>query len=370
MRERLKEIEREALSEIGSSRERDSLERIRVKYLGRKGLLTELFKKMGELPVGERPEVGKVINIVKENISKALDEKAGAMDLADTGDAERIDITLPGIPARAGTKHIITRTLEEICGIFISLGFRVVEGPEIETEYYNFEALNIPLEHPSRDAFDTFYLNHESFERAQDSSRTKSNGERRDSKYLLRSHTSPVQARFMEKNKPPFSIVVPGKVYRPDATDASHSFMFHQVEGLAVGKDMKFSDLKGVLALFAKQMFGEGAKMRFRPSFFPFTEPSAEVDVSCIICNVQRAAYSVQRGEGKSRCSVCGGRGWLEILGAGMVNPKVFKVVGYNPEKYTGFAFGMGVERIAMLKYGIDDIRLFFENDVRFLRQL
>jgi phenylalanyl-tRNA synthetase alpha chain len=218
----------------------------------------------------------------------------------------------------------------------------IVEGPEIETEHYNFEALNIPLEHPSRDAFDTFYL--------------KSDGGK--APLLLRSHTSPVQARFMEKNKPPFSIVVPGRVFRPDATDASHSFMFHQVEGLAVGDNIRFSDLKGVLAIFGKQMFGSDAHMRFRPSFFPFTEPSAEVDVSCIICSA--------KGE---RCSVCGGKGWLEILGAGMVNPKVFKAAGYNAEKITGFAFGMGVERIAMLKYGISDIRLFFENDVRFLRQ-
>jgi phenylalanyl-tRNA synthetase alpha chain len=222
----------------------------------------------------------------------------------------------------------------------------VVEGPEIETEYYNFETLNIPLEHPSRDAFDTFYVKSKS------------------QKYLLRSHTSPVQARFMESHKPPFAIIVPGRVFRPDATDASHSFMFHQVEGLVVGDDISFSDLKGVLTIFAKQMFGEKTKMRLRPSFFPFTEPSAEVDISCIIC--EGASSSP---DGEKRCSVCGGKGWLEILGAGMVNPKVFKNVGYDPEKVTGFAFGMGVERIAMLKHGINDIRLFFENDMRFLKQ-
>jgi phenylalanyl-tRNA synthetase alpha chain len=258
-----------------------------------------------------------------------------------------LDVTLPGIRAGVGRIHPITSAINEICAIFIGLGFRVVEGPEIETEHYNFETLNIPLEHPSRDAFDTFYL--------------KSAG-----KLLLRSHTSPVQARFMEANKPPFSIVVPGRVYRPDATDASHSFMFHQVEGLVVGENVRFSDLKGALGVFARQMFGESAKTRFRPSFFPFTEPSAEVDVSCIICGNERRTTNDER----RRCSVCGGKGWLEILGAGMVNPKVFKAVGYDPEKVTGFAFGMGVERIAMLKYGINDIRLFFENDIRFLRQL
>ena len=215
------------------------------------------------------------------------------------------------------------------------MGFKIVEGPEIETEFYNFEALNIPLDHPSRDAFDTFYIK---------------------DKYLLRSHTSPVQARFMEKEKPPFKIIVPGKVYRPDAVDASHSFMFHQVEGLVVGEDVTFADLKGALSVFVKEYFGEKAKVRFRPHYFPFTEPSAEVDVSCIIC-------------GGSGCSVCGKKGWLEILGCGMVHPNVFKAVKYNPEKVTGFAFGMGVDRIAMLKYGINDIRLFYENDMRFLEQ-
>lgn len=339
MQDKIRTIEVAALEEIRSSlADRAALEALKIKYLGRKGLVTELFKKMANLPPADRARLGQLINALKEAVTRALDEKISLVSNIAEESAEKIDITLPGISTRLGRIHPITKTIGEICDIFISLGFMVVEGPEIETEHYNFETLNIPLEHPSRDAFDTFYL-------------------KSDKKYLLRSHTSPVQARFMEKNRPPFSIIVPGKVFRPDATDASHSFMFHQVEGLVVGSDIKFSDLKGVLSIFAKQMFGEHTRMRFRPSFFPFTEPSAELDISCVIC------------KGEKRCSVCGGKGWLEILGAGMVNPKVFAKVGYDPKKVTGLAFGMGVERIAMLKYDISDIRMFFENDVRFLRQ-
>jgi phenylalanyl-tRNA synthetase alpha chain len=347
MKEQLKRIEAEALGEIGLSKaDHASLETMRIKYLGRKGVVTELFKDMAKLPPAEKPEMGALINALKNMVTKALDDKLGmAAQVEETKD--RIDVTLPGIRARQGTVHPIIQTIEEICGVFGSLGFKIVEGPEIETEHYNFEALNIPLEHPSRDAFDTFYL-------------------KSSEKYLLRSHTSPVQARFMEKNKPPFSIIVPGKVYRPDATDASHSFMFHQIEGLVVGQAIKFSDLKGVIQTFAKQLFGKSTKMRFRPSFFPFTEPSAEVDISCLLCS-SGTPHTTTRPPHK--CGLCGGRGWLEILGAGMVNPKVFKKVGYDPEKWTGFAFGMGVERITILKYGITDIRLFFENDIRFLRQ-
>lgn len=343
VKERLREIERSAISEIGAAADSESIEKLRIKYLGRKGLITELFKKMGEVPAAEKGETGQLINSLKNSVTKALDEKAVVVSAAGGARKEKIDITLPGIAKELGTIHPISRTIKEICGIFISLGFKVVEGPEIENEHYNFEALNIPLEHPSRDAFDTFYL---------------------ADKWLLRSHTSPVQARFMEKNKPPLAIVIPGKVYRPDATDASHSFMFHQVEGLAVSDAIKFSDLKGVLTTFAKMMFGENTRMRFRPSFFPFTEPSAEVDISCILCGRQETGDKKQ-----GRCSLCGGKGWLEILGAGMVNPKVFKNVGYDPKKVTGFAFGMGVERIAILKYGVTDIRMFFENDIRVLRQ-
>ena len=341
--DKIKELEVNALAEIASALDADTLGKTRIKYLGRKGLITELFKSMAEVSAEEKAEMGRLINSLKENVTKALEDKASNFSGSISSKSEKIDITLPGITVQAGTIHPISKTIKDICDIFISLGFKVVEGPEIENEHYNFEALNIPLEHPSRDAFDTFYI---------------------ADKWLLRSHTSPVQARFMEKNKPPFSIVIPGKVYRPDATDASHSFMFHQVEGLVVSDSIKFSDLKGVLTIFAKRMFGDDIKMRFRPSFFPFTEPSAEVDISCILCKSER-----HRVHGEGRCSLCGGKGWLEILGAGMVNPKVFKNVGYNPEKVTGFAFGMGVERITILKYGVPDIRMFFENDVRFLKQ-
>ena len=347
MKDQIKQIEGQALAEIASAGDAAAVEALRIKYLGRKGVVADLFKKMNGLAPAEKPGAGQLLNALKNAITKAIDEKSVGSAGEEAG--EKLDVTLPGISIHQGRIHPVIKTIYEICDIFISMGFKVVEGPEIETEHYNFEALNIPLEHPSRDAFDTFYLKATS----------------PTSKYLLRSHTSPVQARFMEKNKPPFSILVPGKVYRPDATDASHSFMFHQVEGLAVAGDIHFSDLKGALTAFAKQMFGKNTRMRFRPSFFPFTEPSAEVDISCILCSgVQSTEYREQK-----RCSLCGGKGWLEILGAGMVNPKVFKNVGYDPEKVTGFAFGMGVERIAILKYGIEDIRMFFENDVRFLRQ-
>jgi phenylalanyl-tRNA synthetase alpha chain len=341
MKEIIRSISEEALKEVSACRaDKDAVEALRIKYLGRKGIITELFKQMSSVSAEERPEAGRLINVLKESFTRSLDEKA-ALISGVLEYREPLDVTLPGVGLGIGRIHPITKTINEINAIFVSLGFRVVEGPEIETEHYNFETLNIPLEHPSRDAFDTFYV---SFEK----------------KALLRSHTSPVQARFMEKNKPPFAIVVPGRVFRPDATDASHSFMFHQVEGLVVGEDIKFSDLKGTLTTFARQMFGKDVRMRFRPSFFPFTEPSAEVDISCIVCG------------GKSRekrCSMCGGKGWLEIGGAGMVNPKVFEAVGYDPKNVTGLAFGMGVERIAILKHGVNDIRLFFENDVRFLRQ-
>jgi phenylalanyl-tRNA synthetase alpha chain len=238
--------------------------------------------------------------------------------------------------------------IEEICDIFIRLGFVVAEGPEVETEFNNFTALNIPLEHPSRDMFDTFYLDTKTSSKKSQSTLKE--------RLLLRSHTSPAQIRVMKSRRPPLAVIVPGRVYRPDAVDASHSFVFHQIEGFMVDYDVGFADLKGILQFFAQSIFGDGIKMRFRPHFFPFTEPSAEVDISCIICN----------GKG---CSVCGRKGWLEILGSGMIHPNVFKQVGYDARKYTGFAFGMGVERIAMLKYGINDIRLFFENDLRFLRQ-
>ncbi len=336
MENRFKKIEDEALREIELAKTGEELEAARVKYMGRKGLFTELLKSMKDVPKEERPALGQKANALKEKLARFFESKANALSKDTTAREASIDITMPGSHKRIlGHKHPITKVIDQINSIFIGLGFKIVEGPEIETEYYNFEALNIPLEHPSRDVFDTFYI---------------------DRPTLLRSQTSTVQIRIMEKQKPPLQVLAPGRVYRPDAVDASHSFMFHQVEGFMVDKDIRFSDLKGTLTLFARQMFGKDARIRFRPHFFPFTEPSAEVDVSCIMC----------QGKG---CRVCSYKGWLEILGAGMINPKVFKAVGYNPEVWTGYAFGMGVERIAMLKYGINDIRLFFENDLRFLRQ-
>ena len=313
------------------------LEEFRVRYLGRKGIIAQLTGTIPSLPVEERGTFGQQVNNLKNKIIFLIDEKQKSLNIKTDGAIPQVDISLPGIAQDLGHLHPITQVTDEICAIFSKMGFSVVEGPEIETEYNNFTGLNIPLEHPSRDVFDTFYLT------------TKD-------KLLLRSHTSPVQIRVMKSRKPPLAVIVPGRVYRPDAVDASHSFMFHQIEGFMVDEDIKFSDLKGILEAFAKGVFGQNIKMRFRPHFFPFTEPSAEVDISCIICG----------GRG---CSVCGRKGWLEILGSGMIHPNVFKNVGYNPKKYTGFAFGMGVERIAMLKYGIDDIRLFFENDLRFLKQ-
>ena len=319
-----------------------ALEALRIKYLGRKGILAELTAGIVDLPASKKPGFGKQINQIKQKVlglleTKKQDFKDGALKPDALG--MQVDVTSPGIAQELGHRHLITQVIEEISDIFIRLGFVVVEGPEIETEFNNFTALNIPLEHPSRDMFDTFYLTSRSKERL-----------------LLRSHTSPVQIRVMQSRKPPLAVIVPGKVYRPDAVDASHSFVFHQIEGFMVDENIGFADLKGILQLVAKSIFSDKIKMRFRPHFFPFTEPSAEVDISCIIC----------QGKG---CSVCGRKGWLEILGSGMIHPNVFKQVGYSSGQYTGFAFGMGVERIAMLKYGINDIRLFFENDLRFLRQ-
>ncbi|MFC1804346.1 phenylalanine--tRNA ligase subunit alpha [Candidatus Omnitrophota bacterium] len=326
------------------------LEEFRVKYLGRKGLLAQLTALIPTLPKEERAAFGQKANTIKQRLSAVIEEKQKVLGAAQPGVTDfAVDIGLPGIAQDLGHLHPITQVIDEICTIFKQMGFSVVEGPEVETEYNNFTGLNIPLDHPSRDVFDTFYV---------DLPQAKN-------KLLLRSHTSPVQIRMMKAQKPPLAVVVPGRVYRPDAVDASHSFMFHQVEGFLVDQDVRFSDLKGVLEIFAKKVFGRDIKMRFRPHFFPFTEPSAEVDISCIIC--KRVQSTEHRAE--SRCSVCGGKGWLEILGSGMIHPNVFKNVGYDPKKYSGFAFGMGIERIAMLKYGIDDIRMFFENDLRFLNQ-
>ena len=327
-----------------------NLESFRIKYLGRKGLISQILSNLGNVSSEERPKLGKLANELKQRVLVLIDEKK--IQLAqdqDTRGTQVLDFSLPGIFQEIGHEHPVTQVIRQICEIFIKLGFKIIEGPEIETEFNNFTALNIPLEHPSRDGFDTFYLEQPNCPV--------------DKRLLLRSHTSPVQIRVMKKHIPPLAVLVPGKVYRPDAVDASHSFVFHQIEGFFVDRQVRFSDLKGVLVHFAKELFGKDIQMRFRPHFFPFTEPSAEVDISCIICKQQK-----QKTKNR-RCSVCGGKSWLEILGAGMIHPHVFEAVGYPKGKYAGFAFGMGIERIAMLKFGINDIRLFFENDLRFLRQ-
>jgi phenylalanyl-tRNA synthetase alpha chain len=338
-------------SEVQNINSTEALEELRLKYLGRKGVIAQLTGSIPTLAPQERAAFGQQVNALKNKLAALIEEKRNSLMGSPSqhpGRAENAEIDLPGINQDLGRLHPLTQTIEEICGIFTRMGFAVVEGPEIETEYNNFTGLNIPLEHPSRDAFDTFYL------KCKD-------------KLLLRSHTSPAQIRVMQSQKPPLAVIVPGRVYRPDAVDASHSFMFSQIEGLMVGEDIRFSDLKGVLEVFAKAVFGRQIKMRFRPHFFPFTEPSAEVDISCIICKRHQRTSAPAHQE--KHCSVCGGKGWLEILGSGMVHPNVFKYVGYDPKKYRGFAFGLGIERITMLKHGINDIRLFFENDLRFLKQ-
>ena len=313
------------------------LQQLKVKYLGKKGLVTEKLKTLAAIAPEHRPAYGKTVNELKQHIEQEIIRVELLLKQEEYKKSiltEALDVTLPGKYTPFGREHPIHKVLSEITGIFSSMGFEVEEGPEVELDYYNFEALNIPKNHPARDMQDTFYISDE---------------------VVLRTHTSPVQIRVMEKRKPPLKIIAPGKVYRCDA-DISHTPMFHQVEGFMVDTDIAFSDLKGVLQLFIHSMFSAETPVRFRPSYFPFTEPSAEVDIGCIFCS----------GKG---CRVCKQTGWLEILGAGMIHPRVFEYVGYNPEMYTGFAFGMGVERITMLKFGIDDIRLFFENDLRFLRQ-
>ncbi len=335
LQERLKNIEKSALKEVIDALSLDELEKARVRYLGRKGELTTAIKGIKNVAKKDKPKVGKLINELKQKVGALIDEKEQVFREKEQTFFENSDITLPGIKTEIGHKHPLTRTMEDIIEIFVNMGFKSVDAPEIETEFYNFEALNIPKNHPSRETFHTFYVE---------------NG------MLLRSQTSTAQIRIMEKEKPPLQIVHAGKVYRPDAVDASHSFMFYQIEGFMVAEGIVFSDLKGTLERFAKTYFGEDVKMRFRPHYFPFTEPSAEVDISCFICG----------GKG---CRVCSHKGWLEVLGAGMINPRVLELVKIDPAKYTGFAFGMGIDRICMLKHGIDDIRLFYENDVRFLKQ-
>lgn len=341
IRDAIDELKNEALAAVADVGAEADLAGLRHRFLGRKGRLTVILRALGQLSSEERPVVGKEANAVRVTLEEAFARREADLSegiLEERLQTEAVDVTLPGRQPRVGRKHILTQMLEEITTVFLGLGFRVAEGPEVELDYYNFEALNIPQDHPARSLQDTLYI--------------ASDGE----DVLLRTHTSPVQIRVMEKKEPPLYIIAPGKVYRRDVADPTHSPMFHQVEGLAVDSEISFGDLKGTLQCFVESIFGKERRVRFRPHYFAFTEPSAEVDVSCGHCDA--------RG-----CRSCGGKGWLEILGAGMVDPNVLEEVGYDSEKYVGFAFGMGVERIAMLKYGLKDLRLFFENDLRFLEQ-
>jgi phenylalanyl-tRNA synthetase alpha chain len=336
MEQELQNLETEARTVLQSLDDKSLLEDFRIRFLGRKGKFSTIMRQLGTVSTDDRPRMGQLANCIKADIEKLFEEKQQALieNTSATGSQAGPDLTLPGRCPASGKLHPVTQVMRETCEIFENLGFSVAEGPDIELDYYNFEALNIPAHHPARDMHDTFYVS--------------------DS-ILLRTHTSPMQARIMEVQQPPLRVIAPGKVYRCDS-DITHTPMFHQVEGFLVDKNISFADLKGVLTVFTQKMFKKDLPLRFRPSFFPFTEPSAEVDIACVMCN----------GAG---CRVCKKTGWLEILGSGMIDPEVFKMVGYDPEVYSGFAFGLGIERIAMLKYGIDDIRLFYENDQRFLSQ-
>ena len=338
MQEKLKAIREEALKAIEQADMPEKLNDVRVKFLGKKGELTAILKQMGKLSAEERPVIGQLANQVRAQIEERLEETKTNLEahLLDQRLAtETLDVTMPGKRSVLGKKHPITIVLDELKEIFIGMGFDVAQGPEVELDYYNFEALNIPKDHPARDTQDTFYIN---------------------DNVVLRTQTSPIQIRVMEKQKPPIRIIAPGRVYRSDALDATHSPLFHQVEGLVVDKNITMADLKGTLEVFVKRLYGEESVVRFRPHHFPFTEPSAELDVQCFNCH----------GEG---CRLCKGEGWIEILGCGMVHPRVLRMSGIDPEEYSGFAFGVGLERIALLKYEIDDMRLLYENDIRFLKQ-
>ena len=335
MEQELHRLQQEAASSLAQIDDPAQLEAFRVRYLGRKGgLLTGIMRQLGSAAAADRPRLGQLANEIKQEIERQFEEKKARIASETVTVGEGVDLSLPGRFLPFGKLHPVTQVMEEICSIFEGLGFAVAEGPDVETDHYNFEALNIPKHHPARDMHDTFYVT--------------------DS-ILLRTHTSPMQARIMETQDPPLRYIAPGKVYRCDS-DITHTPMFHQVEGFLVDREVSFADLKGVLTSFTHKMFERELALRFRPSFFPFTEPSAEVDIACVIC------------EGKG-CRVCKRTGWLEILGSGLIDPEVLKMVGYDPDVYSGFAFGLGVERIAMLKYGIDDIRLYYENDLRFLSQ-
>ncbi len=337
MNEQLSALEAQAVAAAGDAAGEQELQQAKARYLGRKGELTAIMKGMGGLSPEQRPLFGALANQVKDRLEELFEARLADLrerEVEQRLAAERLDVTLPGRRGRRGSRHPISQVSEEIVAIFASLGFGVAEGPEVERDFYNFEALNIPRDHPARDMQDTFYISDD---------------------VVLRTHTSPVQVRTMLNQPPPVRVVAPGTVYRRDS-DITHSPMFHQIEGFLVDRKVTFGDLKGILTTFINEYFGAKVGVRFRPSFFPFTEPSAEVDIQCVIC-------------GGSGCRVCKQSGWLEILGSGMIDPEVFKAVGYDPEVYTGFAFGMGLERIAMLKYGVNDLRLFFENDLRFLKQ-
>ncbi len=338
MKEKLSKIKEEALLNLENAETLDALEEIRIKYLGKKGELTGVLKGMGALTPEERPVIGALANEVREILDSEIDKKKSDLTKKQTEERlkkEVIDVTMPGKKVKSGNLHPLTKVMNEIKDIAIGLGFEIAEGPEVELDYYNFEALNIPKNHPARDTQDTFYINENT---------------------VLRTQTSPIQVRVMENKKPPIRIIAPGRVYRSDAVDATHSPVFHQIEGLVVDKGITMADLKGTLDAFMKALYGKDTKVRFRPHHFPFTEPSAEMDISCYVCG----------GKG---CRVCKGEGWIEILGCGMVHPKVLKNCGIDPEVYSGFAFGLGLERVAMGRYDIDDLRLFFENDTRFLKQ-
>lgn len=338
MKNQLEAIRAAAKEALEGSHAAADIEQLRIKYLGKKGELTSILKQMGRLTPEERPVIGQLANEVRAFIEDAIESKVQELNekkQLEQLKAEKLDVTLPGKKPVLGAKHPLTVVLDEIKEIFVGMGFDIVEGPEVETDYYNFEALNMPKNHPARDTQDTFYINEN---------------------IVLRTQTSPVQVRTMEQQEPPIRVISPGRVYRSDAVDATHSPLFHQIEGLVVDKGITFADLKGTLETFVKRLYGEDSVVRFRPHHFPFTEPSAEVDVQCFGCH----------GEG---CRLCKGEGWIEILGCGMVHPKVLSNCGIDPEVYSGFALGLGLERVAMRRYGIDDMRLFFENDVRFLNQ-
>ena len=338
MKAELEAIAKQALEELKGAQDLKVLDAVRVKYLGKKGELTAILKHMGKLSAEERPVIGQLANQVRADIEQMLEQtktdlEAKALDIRLAG--ETLDVTLPGQKKPLGKKHPLTIVLDELKEIVVGMGFEIATGPEVELDYYNFVALNIPKDHPSRDTQDTFYIS---------------------DNVLLRTQTSPMQIRTMEKKKPPIRIIAPGRVYRSDAVDATHSPLFHQVEGLVVDKGITMADLKGTLEVFVKRLYGDSTVVRFRPHHFPFTEPSAELDVQCFHCH----------GEG---CSLCKGEGWIEILGCGMVHPQVLLNCGIDPEEYSGFAFGLGLERMVMMRYGIDDLRLFYDNDVRFLKQ-